>query len=408
MRSTRSRVVRIIVALLGAGFVALAWRADLRWCERHMMEFYWAATPELVMRARIWRIVFAAIGVALLAIANPLGKWADRHANDALGIGARYALAIVLALGVSEITMRAFHLPRVRSALRLPEELRIAEPDARCGWVFRGPGVTHVERDGRVIDYAIDQHHNRVHNLTDTIDPSRPTILFAGESITAGFGLEWDETYPALVGDALQTQIVNLGVHAYGNDQSFLRLADALPTFRNPIAIISLYLPSILSRMRLDTHPTIRFDGDAFSVVPPARPAWRDLHLLQVAADVIPYQPAADETLELAANIFKATADLGNARGAKVIFVGPRFGEPRGDQYVIDEIFTRQGLDILDVDIGAERLPNDVHPAQAGTRKLAAAVVDALNAPVPASKNGKTLLSRQQNTILRENTVALP
>ncbi len=411
MRSTNARVVQTIVVLSGAGFLALAWRADLRWCERHLMEFYWASTPGLVMRARVWRVAFAAIGIALLAIANPLGKWADRHAADALGICARYGLAIFLALGVSEAAMRAFHLPRVRSALRLPEELRIAQPDARYGWVFRGPGVTHVERDGRVIDYVIDQHHNRVRNLTDITDPSRPTILFVGESITAGFGLEWDETYPALVGDALQTQIVNLGVHAYGSDQSFLRLADSLPKFQSPTAIVSLYLPSILSRLRLDTHPTIRFDGDAFSLVRPAHPAWRDLHLLQVAADVIPYQPGADDTLELAAKIFKATADLGNARGAKVIFVGPRFGEPRGDQYVIDEMFTRQGLDFIDVDIGAERLPNDVHPAQTGTRKLAAAVIEAieaLNAPVRAAKNGTAPNSVQQNTILRENTVALP
>jgi hypothetical protein len=181
-----------------------------------------------------------------------------------------------------------------------------------------------------------------------------------------------------------------------------------LPKFDEPVAIISLYLPSILSRMRLDTHPQIRFDGDVFSVVAPAHHTWRDLHLLQVVADVIPYQPDADETLALAANIFKATADLGHARGAKVVFVGPRFGEPRGDQYVIDEMFTRQGLDFIDVDIGAERLPNDVHPAQTGTQKLAAAIMEELNAPAPGAGVQKPFVSRKQNAILRENRVALP
>jgi hypothetical protein len=214
--------------------------------------------------------------------------------------------------------------------------------------------------------------------VDDLPDRSKPTILFAGESITAGFGLEWDETFPAIVGASLDTQVVNLGVHAYGTDQSFVRLTDALPKFDHPIAIISLYLPSILSRLHSDTHPQIVFDGDAFSLLPAPHPLWKSLHLLQVATDLVTYNPHADETLALAARIFKATADLARARGAQIIFVGPRFGEPRGDAQVIDELFTRQGLPFLDVDVGAERLPNDVHPAQAGTKKIADAVIAAL------------------------------
>ena len=58
--------------------------------------------------------------------------------------------------------------------------------------------------------------------------------------------------------------------------------------------------------------------------------------------------------------------------------MGREARQPRGDAYVIDQLFTRQGLSVLDVDVGSERLPKDVHPAQAGTKKIADAIVDAL------------------------------
>jgi hypothetical protein len=377
----RARVVaEIIVSAFGLACVALAWRADFRWCERYMMQFFWANTPALVRKALFWRIAGFAIGIAILAILRPIvGRWVEkRGGREALASCARYGVAIFLALGTSEMALRILKLPRQPTIADVAPELCIAQPDERYGWVFVGPIEQHFHRDGRVVDYAINRDHNRAKSVDDLPDRSKPTILFTGESITAGFGLEWDETFPALVGTALDTQVVNLGVHAYGNHQSFARLADALPSFEHPIAVVSLYLPSILLRLDSDSHPQMVFHDDTFSLVPPPHPFWKRLHLAQVATDLVTYDPHADETLALAAKIFKATADRARARGAQVIFVGPRFGEPRGDAYLIDELFTQQGLPFLDVDVGSDRLPNDVHPTQAGDKKIADAIVAAL------------------------------
>jgi lysophospholipase L1-like esterase len=370
-----------ILGVIGIAWLVIAWRANLRWCERHMMPFYFALTPDLVRSAHLWRCTAFLIGVVFVGVLRPIiGRWVQKlGGREALATSARYGVAIFFALGVSELGMRHFNWPRASAAEQIPAELRIAQPDNRYGWVFVGPGRTEIHRDNRVVNYDINADHNRASAVTDLPDPSKPTILFAGESITAGFGLEWDETFPALVGAALDAQVVNLGMHAYANTQSFARLADALPRFEHPIAIISMFLASILMRMDSYDHPHLVFHADdTFDLFPPPHPFWKDLHLLQVAANLVPYNPHADETLALAAKIFKRTADLANARGAKIIFVGPRFGESRGDAYLIDELFTKQSLPFLDVDVGPERLPNDVHPAQAGTRKIADAIVAAL------------------------------
>ena len=81
----RARVVaEIIVSGLGLACVGLAWRADLRWCERYMMEFFWASTPELVRKALLWRIGGFAIGLAILGILRPIvGRWVEKRGSRA-------------------------------------------------------------------------------------------------------------------------------------------------------------------------------------------------------------------------------------------------------------------------------------------------------------------------------------
>lgn len=52
--------------------------------------------------------------------------------------------------------------------------------------------------------------------------PGRPRIAVFGCSQTFGAGVEDDETYAALVADALDVEVLNFGVHGFGTDQQLL------------------------------------------------------------------------------------------------------------------------------------------------------------------------------------------
>ena len=103
------------------------------------------------------------------------------------------------------------------------------------------------------------------------VDAARPTLLFTGESIIAGFGLPWDQTIPALVGASLGLQSANLAVPDYSNDQSYLRLAAELPRFQKPVAVLTLFMPSLLDRNLLSNRPHL----GAGLVWQPPQEQWR-------------------------------------------------------------------------------------------------------------------------------------
>src|SRR6185437_1069234 len=122
-------------------------------------------------------------------------------------------------------------------------------------------------------------------------------------------------------------------VHAYGSDQAFLRLAETLPHFQHPVAVVTFFIPAMLWRLSDDDHPHLGFDGLEPKAVPLG--FWTDLRIEKIWKNVVPYR----DEVALEARIFRETARLAQARGAKAIFVAPRFDEknPREDKDLIDE-----------------------------------------------------------------------
>ena len=84
--------------------------------------------------------------------------------------------------------------------------------------------------------------------------------------------------------------------------------------------------------------------------------------------------------MDLAAKIFHETSRLAQERGAKALFLAPNqmWGSPRGDEYVLDELFRRQGLTVIDADFDYHPLQDDVHPDAPSTRRLADLVIASL------------------------------
>jgi hypothetical protein len=376
----RARLVaELLVGALGVAALAWAWHADLPYCARHFCHMCCACDAHQVHVAHGWRIAGALIGLLLLLFVRPrVGRWAgSRPPAECFAACARMVLAAVLALVASEVGMRVLHLPRPKDKSQTIE-VAIGEPNDRYGWLFKASKATVLDHaGGRKVEYAINAEHDRAPSVDSLPDHSKPSILFVGESLTAGHGLPWDQTYPALVGDALGLQVVNLGVHGYGFDQQFLRLYDALPTFQHPVAIVTIYLPFMIDRMAEDTHPHLEFVGHE-PVVDPVDGFWQRSALRRAWWMQLPYR--TDHPLDLSAQIFRETDRLARERGAKAFFLAPNqiFGSPRCDQHLLDQLFMRQGLSVIDADFDYHPLQDDVHPDVPSTRRLADRVIAAL------------------------------
>jgi len=370
----------LVVVALGALALAWAWQADLRYCERHLLLRQYAFDDGEKDVARHWRIVGALVGLALLFVVRPLlGRWAGkRPAGQALGDVARFSLALGLSLVASEIALRATHIGQSAEHAQTTIEVRIGERDPRLGWVYT-PSKRSLIQGVRLIEYDVNAERNRAARIDDEPDVNAPTILFVGESITAGHGLQWEETYPALVGKALGVQVVDLGVHGYGSDQAFLRFVDALPRFKHVVAVVSFYIPAMLGRLSCNDHPHLVFPIEGAD---PAVTTALDLRVVNVLKRVVPYR--AEQDFDLLKQILRETDRRARERGAKMVFVYPQLNNesPRRDAWMVDELFHDQRLPVVDVDFGFEPIPGDNHPNEASTQRLADAVVQALRAEI--------------------------
>jgi hypothetical protein len=288
----------------------------------------------------------------------------------------RIVLAIALALGAAELVLRIAGLPR-KHDFRGSCDNEMGQPDDRLGWVWRGPFEHTVSQAGRPIDFAFDEHHDRVRAVGDEESPERPTVLLVGESIMAGHGLTWDESLAGRIAAALDVQVVTLGVDGYGSDQAFVRLFDALPRFAHVVAVVTIFFPDLVERVGWIDRPRLAFDGDRPTMSPPHPGFWRDLRVVRVVTDLAAIRDEA--SIELTGTILRQTARLARERGARPLFLAPRLGHrSRADADLVDALLVRQGLDAVDPDWDCETLPGDNHPNAAATRVLAGAVVKAL------------------------------
>ena len=365
------RSVALLVAVASAALLLWAWRTEPSWFYRR-----WGLEARHAYFASIARGLASLAAALLLAVARRLGRAAARAgAPESFFTVARHAVAIGLALVAGELGARALHLPRTKDPAETAG-VSLGERHPRYGWVFKASQAFTTHVGGRDVELAFNAEHDRAASIDRPYDFGAESILFAGESVTAGHGLTWDESYPAIVGRALDVQVVDLGVDGYGSDQAFLRLEGALPRFQRPLAVVTFFIPTMVDRLARIDHPRVVFEGLEAKVMPPDV-GWRRFHLVQAFYGAFEYRD--EETIARAAEVLRATARLAHERGARPLFVAPFLGVgPRQDGYLIDALFRAQGLPVIEPDIQYVRLPGDYHPNAASTRRLADAVVQAL------------------------------
>lgn len=367
--------VEIVIALIGIALLACALGVTHSWIDRHFLPAFFFSRRAFMLTVMWARIGMGALGLLLALLVRPrLGRLVAetplrRLVTDASAI----LLAVALAVGTSELVLR---LTFRRSSEEQPAS---QEPrrhrDARLGWLFVPARAGSAPAGGRMIEYAFDAAGYRVRRADQPVDPERPTILFTGESIMVGQGLNWGETIPAQVEALLGTQSANLAVHGFATDQAHLRLQAELPRFRQPVAVVALFTPALFDRNLDEDRPHL---GQQLAWLP-AKPRWR---LAMIASWLAPYR--SDEAIErgvaITSTVLRATIDLALARGAVPLIVVPQFTPEEPVERILRErILDRAGLPYLFVPLDpAWRIPGDQHPDPRAAHTIAVAIADRL------------------------------
>ncbi len=358
---------------MGLALILLAGLADHDWLDRHLL-------PQMFMpRSRqilIWTAERGLAVVAGLILIGPARHRVGRVVREGRGLDLALSIvtvvvAIGLALGASEGVLRTGNWERLERWVATEEPLRHADPT--LGWV-NAPGRTGFETyDGRTIRYDMDKDGRRVADLGRPLDPARPSILFAGESILFGFRLNWDESVAARIAAGSGLQPVNLSVNGYGVDQEWMRLRQELPHFARPRAVIALFAPMMIERSLDRRRPYL----DADLRWHDARPGWRLGKLLR---KLLLYHSAAriDGGVAATRASLVAIVEAARARGARPLILVPEFGPEQPIERKLREQMLA-GLPAVRVELDpAWTIPGDGHPDARASAAMAQAALAAL------------------------------
>jgi hypothetical protein len=344
--------------------IVAAAAATQPWLDRHFLPSFFLPRQWYVRIETAVRLLFVAGGAVLVAGRSRLAHLLTRTPAASL----RVIVAAVLAVLAGEAALRWMHLRP--TGWLAPEEEPRRQSDPQLGWVLAPARTGRGLVGGRTVDYAIDPAGYRVRRVHEPVDPNQPTLVFAGESVMFGEGLQWDESIPAQVGARLGMQSANIAVHGYGTDQIYLRLARELPRFNRPVAVVSIFMTELFGRNLDDDRPHLA----PGLVWRPAEPAPR---LLALAGLLVPYRrdTTVDQGVRATRDALQAIVRLAQGRQAAAVVVLPQFGTEDDAQRALRERILTGDIPHVIVRLDPDwRLPWDRHPNAQAARVIADAV----------------------------------
>jgi hypothetical protein len=361
--------------------------ANQGWWDRHFLPLFFFSHEKYVLGERLARLAAAAVGLFLIFLLRPIvGRVTSRMSVGEIAGGLlRIALAIGLALAATERLMG--HKFAFAAAETQPGEEPPRQPDAGLGWVFVPAHDGKTTAGEREIAYAIDRLGYRVPSRGAPVDVNLPSLVFTGESIIAGYGLNWEETIPAQTGAALNTQSAAIAVFGYANDQAYLRLQSELPRFHRPLAVISLFIPSLFARNLGDDRPHL---GPGLGWKPAVHRLW----LSALFRFLVPYHSEAEieQGIQATREQLIATAALARRHGAISLVVDPQFGsETAVERMLRRRILEEPGIDYVRVKLDPSwHLKGDLHPDPRAAHAIAMAIASRLKAELGGDLAGGT------------------
>jgi hypothetical protein len=355
------RLAQGAVAAGALALVVLAWRCDEPWFDRHVFlpqQFFISANRGIVFWSRA---AAAGSAVFLLLLVPRLPRGAA---------GRRLLLAVLLALlaaeGLLQWRLRRLVNPGLAEAMDA-----LTTRDPHHGVTLAASMDRVQSMSGREIRFRTDAEGRRISGAA--VDRALPTLVFIGESTVVGIGLQWEETFPAILGARLRLQVVNLASPAYRLDQSWLRLQDALPKLDRPVAVIGLFMPGLIGRSFAgQRHPPARpSSSGGVELLPPEPPGllqrsglyrlWKHLYWSDAAVE---------EGMRSVSVVLRETAAFAKARGVPCIFLVTG----RTPQWMLHDLFDVPGLDYVVAEVPAQALLADGHPSPRGSIGLADAL----------------------------------
>jgi hypothetical protein len=198
-----------------------------------------------------------------------IDMWFTRHMpsrKKLIFILISLTISAFLCLFIMELGLRLF-----RDPLRVtwePADHKRAQYDPVLGWTYI-PNKSVMQAFGRnkiTVSVNTNEQGIRVPMPDTQLDPNQPTVIFVGGSYTMGYGLPFEGTFIGQLADYpnFPYQVVNLGVEAYGTDQSLLRLRRYIKKFRT-VAVVYTFLPAHVNRNhnydRRVLFPGIKMEG---------------------------------------------------------------------------------------------------------------------------------------------------
>jgi len=361
-------MLEIAAAGCGIALAVAALAANQPWLDRHFLPSFFIPRNWYVSIETVARIVVGGTGVWLVWRRARLLRFVTHvPATSALVV-----VAAVLAIAASEATLRRVHLRPTEWLLADEEPRRQADP--QLGWVLAPARTGRSVVGGRTIEYAIDREGYRTRRFDEPVDLAQPAIVFAGESVMFGEGLTWDESIPAQAGALVGARSVNLAVHGYSTDQIYLRLARELPRFRQPTAVVSIFMPELFGRNLDDDRPYLA-PGLMW------QPAQQASRLASLAALLVPYRRAetVERGFQMTHDVLRAIVELAERRGAAGLIVVPQFGREDGAQRAIRDRVLTDDIPHVVVPLDPDwRLPWDRHQNARAARAIATAIAERL------------------------------
>lgn len=356
-------------AVLGVACLLAALAMGTHWSEQHFLPV-WTWTWETQLRiVLILRLLIATVGLALMFLLRPwlVQACLAGRASSALGSIAVVALAVLAALVATELVLRTQTWRAAQEQFGLVDPLRIH--DDEFGWSFAANRAATVTLDGRAVHYATGPFGYRAARVGAGPDLTRPTIIFAGESIVFGYGLGWPDTIPAQVQARTGIQTANIAVNAQATDQVFMRLRRELPRFKHPVAVVIPFMPRLLDRNLDVDKPYLDAALRWHSAGPPP------IRLVELTRRLLRYRDPADIARGEATTsaVLKGAIAAAEARGARAIVLVPQYlPEEPVERRIRHQVLDRAGIPYLLVPIPPQwRSPTHYHPTRDGARRIA-------------------------------------
>ncbi len=368
----RSLFPRLVLAA-GLALLCAALLANQSWLDRHFLPSFFVPRRWYVWIETAVRVAVGASGLALVFARQHVTRVLTRSPALTLQV----VVAAVLAVVAAEFAIGRIHQQPAQWQLRDEEPRR--QDDPQLGWVLVPGRTGRASIGGRSLDYSTDAAGYRVRHVGEPVDAERPSIVFGGESVIFGEGLTWEESIPAQVEALTRIQSANLAVHGYSTDQIYLRLKRELPRFRQPVAVVVIFMTELFGR-NLDADRPHLAPGLAW------QPATRKARLASIAGWLVPFRrlSTVERGVGVTREVLHATVQLARERGATPLIVVPQFGAEDGTLRALRERIVTADLPSLLVPLDSDwRLQWDRHPNARAARVMAAAIAARLRMTRP-------------------------